>query len=170
MKGNLMRKILIGLLLPCIVLAVGCKKKAEKDPYQLATAVGSIPLNNPDEIQCELKVGHIFVLDGKKGKEKGELQILHAIEEADGKDSPPSPFGSLRFIFSDLKSRRPKLNGAPYKKFEMEDMLVLSNDDGGSVISYFIQKSTGGVIRTIGFIGVERPIGDVYAGVCRQVK
>jgi hypothetical protein len=165
-----MRKILAAILLPLILFPLGCKKKREKDPYQLAAAVGAVPLNNPDEIQCELKVGHIFVLDGKKGREKGELQILHAVEKADMKDSPPSPFGSLRFTFTDLKSRRPKLNGAPYKKAEIDDMLVLSNDDGGSVISYFIQKSTGGIIRTIGFIGVERPLGDVYAGTCRQVR
>src|SRR5262245_2608310 len=170
MKGTFMRKILIGfVILPCVVFVFGCKNKAEQDPYQMAAAVTATPLNNPDEIQCELKVGHIFVLDGKKGKEKGELQLLHAFEE-NGKDSPPSPFGSLRFTFTDLKSRRPKLNGAPYKKAEIDDIMVLSNDDGGSVISYLIQKSTGGILRTIGFIGIERPIGDVYAGVCRQVK
>jgi hypothetical protein len=62
------------------------------------------------------------------------------------------------------------LKNFAYQKREIDDFIILSSDEGGSMVSYFIQKSTGGIIRLIGFIGVKRPIGDVYVGSCRQIK
>jgi hypothetical protein len=151
-----------------------CKKESETAPgsqaYQSAAKLPLSPLINANEIDCELKLGTIFTLDGKKSRDSGQLEILRADDAPKDPDHPRPDAGSLRFGFTDLKSRRPRLKGIPYQKAEFEDLIVLSNDVGGAVVSFLIQKSTGGVIRTIGFIGEERPIGDVYVGSCRMIR
>jgi len=166
--------VFIFLFIAWTLGSTGCGNEKETEPgkeiYQSAAKVPISPLINASEIDCELKVGHIFALDGKKSKDTGQLEILKAYDEPKDPDHPRPDAGALRFTFSDLKSRRPRLKGIPYQKAEFEDLIVLSNDAGGAVVSFLIQKSTGGVIRTIGFIGEERPIGDVYAGSCRMIR
>jgi hypothetical protein len=125
---------------------------------------------NANVIDCELKVGDIFALDGKRLKDSGQWEILRAYDEPKDPDHPRADAGALRFTFTDLQSRHPRLNNVPYQKSEFGDLLVLSNDGGGAVVTFLLQKSTGGVVRTIGFIGEERPIGDVYAGTCRMIR
>ena len=151
------------ILILCIFLlatSFACgKKPEEKSPYHLIGTIEVSPLNDPDEIECTLVRGEVVALDGAKSKETGKMEIYKAVEKEES-----------QFTFTELKSKKPKLKGYPYKKTEMHDFIILSNDEGGSVISYFIEKATGGVIRLIGFIGTERPIGDVYVGRCKQIR
>jgi hypothetical protein len=75
MKSSLLFAFLV-LALSFSLLSCG-KKKSDK-AFHLASSVEATPLNNPDEIECSLKVGHVFSLEGKNPKEKGQLEIYQA--------------------------------------------------------------------------------------------